>query len=564
MVLSVEVNMSSTNIAMLSVLCKEAQQCEQKQRKKYTATLEQLSAFEVLLDEVYVDCRPKPSDYDARRDLLRIFNEIAKEVYGNSADAPVVEVFGSFSMDLFCVKSDLDLSINFTNRKVNITREKKIQTLRKFAKKFYLLQRNGFVYGVNPITTARVPVLKVVDRGTEIECDISVENRDGISKSKTIYMIGAIDERFRKLSFLMKAWAKAQNINSAKDQTLNSLSIILLVAFHLQTRNPPILPPFSALFRDGNDSVAVESSVCKFSNYGIRNKESVAELFVSLLNKFLSVEKLWSEGLCASTFEGSWISQTRGFGVGRINVEDFADRSQNVARAVGAEEVKKIYSCIQLSVQHIFDFLHKKIGGNSLREFLFGQNVASKLAGAGTAKSGKKEVQSVTLSKGNKKTVHVDSILTKSRTSARSPRGMAQGKRKLLGPTDSSLTKRSRTDDWLGGAFSELSRRQPGQQPMPYYLMNSWEPVAMISREAMYNRPQPVSFEPTYGRMRFAEPSGHPNLIAPAVPHMFPSRPPIGSQISYEPLRHPVGYPNSVYDSMHSSAYFLPPHPRRF
>lgn len=75
--------MSSTNIAMISVLCKEAQQCEQKQRKKYTATLEQLSAFEVLLDEVYVDCLPKPSDYDARRDLLRIFNEIAKEVYGN-------------------------------------------------------------------------------------------------------------------------------------------------------------------------------------------------------------------------------------------------------------------------------------------------------------------------------------------------------------------------------------------------------------------------------------------------------------------------------------------------
>lgn len=63
---------------------------------------------------------------------------------------------------------------------------------------------NGFVYGVYPVTTARVPVLKVVDQGTEIECDISVENWDGISKSKMIYMIGAIDERFRKLSFLVK------------------------------------------------------------------------------------------------------------------------------------------------------------------------------------------------------------------------------------------------------------------------------------------------------------------------------------------------------------------------
>lgn len=32
----------------------------------------------------------------------------------------------------------------------------------------------------------------------------------------------------------MKAWAKENDINSSKDRTLNSLSIILLVAFHLQ------------------------------------------------------------------------------------------------------------------------------------------------------------------------------------------------------------------------------------------------------------------------------------------------------------------------------------------
>ncbi|XP_059310511.1 protein HESO1-like isoform X1 [Lycium ferocissimum] len=556
----------------MEVLCTEAQQREQKQRKKYTATLEQLSAFEVLLDEVYVDLRPKPNDYDVRRDLLRIFNEIAMEIYDYSADAPVIEVFGSFSMDLFCAKSDLDLSINFTDRKVNITREKKIQTLRKFAKKFYLLQRNGFVYGVNPVTTARVPVLKVVDRGTEIECDISVENWDGISKSKTIYMIGAIDERFGKLSFLMKAWAKAQNINSAKDQTLNSLSIILLVAFHLQTRNPPILPPFSTLCRDVNESVAVEGSLCKSSNFGISNKESVAELFFSLLNKLLSVEKLWSQGLCASTFEGSWISKTWGSRVGHINVEDFADRSQNVARAVGEPEVKKIYSRIQLSVQYIFDFLNKKIEGDSLRKFLFGQDVASKLVTAGPVNfitkeiqaraSGNKEVQYVEWSKGNTKTVHVDFILTKSMSSVESPGGMPQGKRK-------------RTDDCFGGTFSEWSRRQPGEglsreQPMPHYLTNTREPVlnrAMISREAVYNSLPPVSFEPTYGRIGLAEPSGevhgreiirHPNLIAPAVHHTCPS-----SQISYEPLRLPVGYSSSVRDSMHSS-YFLPPEPRRF
>lgn len=62
----------------------------------------------------------------------------------------------------------------------------------------------GHVSGVLPITTAKVPILKCVDRGTGVECDISVENRDGILKSQIIHMISCIDERFQKLSFLVK------------------------------------------------------------------------------------------------------------------------------------------------------------------------------------------------------------------------------------------------------------------------------------------------------------------------------------------------------------------------
>lgn len=39
---------------------------------------------------------------------------------------------------------------------------------------------------------------------------------------------------FFSLPLQMKVWAKVHDINSSKDHTLNSLSIILLVAFHLQ------------------------------------------------------------------------------------------------------------------------------------------------------------------------------------------------------------------------------------------------------------------------------------------------------------------------------------------
>ncbi|KAL6562852.1 hypothetical protein OROHE_005439 [Orobanche hederae] len=354
------------------VLLKKAEKCELKKLQLLKFTKELVLALEPLLEDVYANRRPKPTDYEVRRDLVRVFNEIAKEIYGHSKDIPVVVEFGSFVMDLFSTTSDLDLSVNFCTTTVPCPREKKIQTLRKFARKLYAIQSKGHVSGVLPITTAKVPILKCVDRGTGVECDISVENRDGILKSQIIHIISSIDERFQKLSLLMKTWAKAYNINSSKDKTLNSLSIILLVAFHLQTRDPPILPPFSSIFKDGTEPEMVVKSVSNFVNYGKSNKESLAELFVSLLIKLSSVEKLWPKGLCASTCSGSWTSKTWDSKVACISVEDFTDPSQNVARAVGQAEVKRIYKCIDMSIQHIFAFMDGRIGGE-VRGFLFGR-----------------------------------------------------------------------------------------------------------------------------------------------------------------------------------------------
>lgn len=63
-------------------------------------------------------------------------------VSGNSNGFPIVEGFGSSVMGMFSVESDLDLSINFTNDAAEIPRFKKIQTLRKLARKLYFFQSN--------------------------------------------------------------------------------------------------------------------------------------------------------------------------------------------------------------------------------------------------------------------------------------------------------------------------------------------------------------------------------------------------------------------------------------
>lgn len=62
---------------------------------------------------------------------------------------------------------------------------------------------DGICCGVLPIVSARVPILKVTDRGTGIECDISVENKDGMTRSMVFKSVSLLDERFHILSYLV-------------------------------------------------------------------------------------------------------------------------------------------------------------------------------------------------------------------------------------------------------------------------------------------------------------------------------------------------------------------------
>lgn len=55
---------------------------------------------------------------------------------------------------------------------------------------------------------AAVPVVKFVEGYTNIECDISMENRDGVLKSELIGIFTLIDPRFRQLCFLVSCFEK--------------------------------------------------------------------------------------------------------------------------------------------------------------------------------------------------------------------------------------------------------------------------------------------------------------------------------------------------------------------
>ncbi|XP_078440013.1 protein HESO1-like [Wolffia australiana] len=352
-------------------LRKRLKTLELQSSQHYRFSPERIRTLEELLLGVYNALCPREVDYEHRAHLVRVMDSMAKDSFGPHDGYPKVEAFGSYLMDMFTPQSDLDLSLNFSaSGDSSFPRDQKISSLRKFSKILYAQQRSGKVFGVVPILRARVPVLKFADSATGIECDISVENKEGISKSLMINFLCQVDERFRTLCFLAKAWAKAQRINSPKDNTLSSLSVTLLVVLHLQTREPPILPPISSLLRDGLHPSRMRYVVHQFKHFGRANRESIAELFISFFIKLSSLRSLWEQGLCASTFEGHWIYKE--WETSSIAVEDFLDKTQNCARAVGQSELSLICDRISSSLHQLYNFNNGRIRGSDLEALLFG------------------------------------------------------------------------------------------------------------------------------------------------------------------------------------------------
>lgn len=69
-------------VPFISVLLKKVSKLESKELEKYKIDPLHLQDFDKLLDGVYIARRPTPTECFNRRDLIRIFNAIAKEIYG--------------------------------------------------------------------------------------------------------------------------------------------------------------------------------------------------------------------------------------------------------------------------------------------------------------------------------------------------------------------------------------------------------------------------------------------------------------------------------------------------
>uniref|UniRef100_A0A915EM30 Poly(A) RNA polymerase mitochondrial-like central palm domain-containing protein n=1 Tax=Ditylenchus dipsaci TaxID=166011 RepID=A0A915EM30_9BILA len=66
-------------------------------------------------------------------------------------------------------------------------------------------------------------------RFSNIEVDLNVNNVAGIRNTHLLYYYSKFDERVAPLVLLVKSWAKKHGINNARENTLSSYSLVLMV-----------------------------------------------------------------------------------------------------------------------------------------------------------------------------------------------------------------------------------------------------------------------------------------------------------------------------------------------
>ena len=110
------------------------------------------------------------------------------------------------------------------------------------------LRRCDFIEQLELIQ-AKVPILKFHDSIQNLEVDLNCNNAVGIRNTHLLYCYSRIDWRVRPLVLVVKLWAQSQNINDAKNMTISSYSLVLMVIHFLQCGvSQPVLPCLHSLY----------------------------------------------------------------------------------------------------------------------------------------------------------------------------------------------------------------------------------------------------------------------------------------------------------------------------
>ena len=182
--------------------------------------------------------------------------------------------------------SDVDMCL-FTNSSASM---KSLHLSRAQA----IIQKECSNYHSGELVRANVPVLKIKfqdkDDGT-INVDMTVDNHTAIRNTHLLFYYSQLDPRVRPLVMAVKWWAKKNDINEPRYQTLSSYTLTLMVIHYLQCGvSPPVLPCLqenhSEIFNDRIDIFNLVYNDKGILSFSSENKQSVGSLYRDFFKYF--------------------------------------------------------------------------------------------------------------------------------------------------------------------------------------------------------------------------------------------------------------------------------------
>ncbi|GBL95681.1 Poly(A) RNA polymerase gld-2 A [Araneus ventricosus] len=183
----------------------------------------------------YMKTRQKEEMYIKKMNLRTSVHSLLGQIFPNCG----LRVVGSSVNGLGTNNSDVDMCLVLASP-VEIDQQTEAMQLLQFAQK--LLNHCSFVKSTDLIT-AKVPILKFTEKYNNIQVDLNINNTVGIANTQLLGTYSQLDWRVPPLVLVIKKWAQDCKINNAKEMTLSSYSLVLMVIHYLQCGcDPPVLP----------------------------------------------------------------------------------------------------------------------------------------------------------------------------------------------------------------------------------------------------------------------------------------------------------------------------------
>jgi poly(A) RNA polymerase GLD2 len=104
-----------------------------------------------------------------------------------------------------------------------------------------------------------------------------------------------VDWRLRPLAIIVKLWAQYHNINDARNSTISSYSLVLMVIHFLQyALSKPVLPCLHKMYPDkfvtAHDIMTIDMMETLDTDYKSENKQPLGELLLRFLDYYSNFE----------------------------------------------------------------------------------------------------------------------------------------------------------------------------------------------------------------------------------------------------------------------------------